>query len=380
MSGNTHTPPSSKKSDEKWVLQLCHSYYMPFQDVARQYATLFSGTDYKVATVFLTGKRDDNIARLVCSDDIIFLENTSKDIRGLKFKQIRQVQKLCNIRSYTFCIAHRFKPVYIATHVKNLHVIGVHHAFGDYDRWSRRLYAQMRQKQLALIGVSNAVRDNIRSSLPHFPPEKIVTLYNRLDIQKHRAALIGREEARVSLKLPKSAYIFGNVGRLHPDKDQATLIKAFALVSSAYSNAYLVIMGKGKLKEDLEGLAASLKISDKVIFTGPVPNGPYYFKAFDSFVLSSNHEPFGMVVLEAMIAGLPMAICNTGGAPEVAGHTGMMFNLGDHHALSEKMKALLTLPKYEKEKLLTSMNKRLESYFSDNSIRRNFWDFDFIKQ
>ena len=90
---------------EKWVLQLCHGYGMPFHDVARQYAALFTGTEYKVATVFLTGKRNEHIARVVGSNDVIFLENTSKDIRGLKLKQIRQVRELCSKRRYEFCIS-----------------------------------------------------------------------------------------------------------------------------------------------------------------------------------------------------------------------------------------------------------------------------------
>ena len=59
-------------------------------------------------------------------------------------------------RNFQFCIAHRFKPIYVALLGTNLPVIGVHHGFGDYQRLSRKLFANCFRKRLALLGVSNA--------------------------------------------------------------------------------------------------------------------------------------------------------------------------------------------------------------------------------
>nr|WP_283777740.1 glycosyltransferase [Sansalvadorimonas sp. 2012CJ34-2] len=369
---------SEVHQNQKRVLQLCHGYGMPFHDVARQYAALFKDTEFKVTTVFLTGPKDEFIANTVDSDEVIFLENTSKDIRGLKLKQIKQIRELCQKHHYSFCIAHRFKPIYIATHVKGLFVIGIHHAFGDYSRWTRRLYANRIQKNLALIGVSNSVRDDMRASLPSFPKEKIATLYNRIDIDQHAASLLAKTEAREALDLPKDKYIFANVGRLHPDKDQSTLLKAFAAIKPYQTNSVLVIMGKGKLEQTLKEEANALGIKKQVIFTGPIPEASKYFKAFDSFVLSSDHEPFGMVLLEAMIAGLPMAVCNSGGAPEVAGVCGESFSLGDAEALANRMNLLMKLTETEKENIKQSMMIRLYSHFSDTAVKAAFWNLPFL--
>lgn len=63
---------------EKRVLQFCHGYDGPFLDCARQYASLFSGSGYKVTTVFLTGAADPQVAAGCASDEVIFLEFSSR--------------------------------------------------------------------------------------------------------------------------------------------------------------------------------------------------------------------------------------------------------------------------------------------------------------
>ncbi|WP_216636612.1 glycosyltransferase [Endozoicomonas ascidiicola] len=369
----------AETKQNKWVLQLCHGYDMPFHDVARQYAALFKGTNYKVATIFLTGRKDDEVAKFIESDDVVFLENTSKDIRGLKLKQIRQVRELCSARRYEFCIAHRFKSVYIATHIPNLFVVGVQHAFGGYGRWSRRFYTQRQCSHLALLGVSEAIRDDIRLSLPKFPSHNIASLYNRIDFQKQQSRLLGREEARELLSLPKDAFVYGNVGRLHPDKDQSTLLKAFARIAKDSPKSLMVIVGKGRLEASLKSEAETLGIAEQTVFTGPIPDAAKYFKAFDGFVLTSDHEPFGMVLLEAMVAGLPIAACNTGGAPEVIGNTGRKFGLGDDAELTKIMKEMPSLSQQQKDENVHAMEERLLQYFSDEAVKESFWQLPFIR-
>ena len=60
------------------------------------------------------------------------------------------------ILNFSFCIAHRFKPIYVALLGTSLPVIGVHHAFGDYERKGRRIFANLFGKRLSLLGVSDA--------------------------------------------------------------------------------------------------------------------------------------------------------------------------------------------------------------------------------
>lgn len=321
---------------QRWVLQFCHGYDGPFLDCARQYAVLFKGTPYKVCTVYLTGKPSEEVERGSASDEVIFLDYSSAQVRGLKLGAIRDFRRIAASRDFALCIAHRFKPIYVAMLGSNLPVVGVHHAFGDYKRRSRQLFANFFRKRLMLLGVSNAVRDDMRSCLPDWPAERIETLYNRIDVEAVQAEQVSREAAREHLGLPQDAWVVGNVGRLHPDKDQATLIRGFAqALPQLPAGSLLVIMGSGRLESDLKALALQLDISDSVRFSGQVPNGRRYFKAFDVFALTSDHEPFGMVLLEAMAAGVPVLATDCGGAPEVVGKSEALFAFGDDAALAD---------------------------------------------
>jgi glycosyltransferase involved in cell wall biosynthesis len=352
-----------------WVLQLCHGYDGPFLDCARQYAALFAGTRYRVCTVYLTGAANEEVRQGSASDEVIFLQYSSRDLRGLKLRAIRELSKLAASRHFVTCIAHRFKPIYIALLGTSLPVIGVHHAFGVYDRPLRRLFINRFQSRLLLLGVSNAVRDEIRQQLPGWPAERIETLYNRIDVAAVQAEQFSRELAREHLGLPQGAWVVGNVGRLHPDKDQATLIRGFALaLPNLPAGSLLAIMGSGRLEASLKSLVDELGVSASVRFLGQVPTGRRYFKAFDVFALTSDREPFGMVLLEAMAAGVLLLAADCGGAPEVVGDVRALFPFGDAESLAgclvSSSQSMAGVYSYE---------QRLHEHFSDEAVGRHVW-------
>ena len=352
-----------ERTAEPWVLQFSHGYDGPFMDCSRQYAALFKDTEYKVCTVYLTGEPNDEVAQGSASDEVVFLNYSSKQVRGLKLAAIADFKKIVASRNFILCIAHRFKPIYIALFGSKLPVIGVHHAFGDYKRRSRQLLANHFRGRLRLLGVSNAVRDDMRACLPKFKPENIETLYNRIDVEAVQAEQVSREQAREFLHLPLDAWVVGNVGRLHPDKDQATLIKGFAkALPGLPAGSLLAIMGSGRLEQQLKQLAIDLGVADSVGFLGQVPNGRHYFKAFDLFALTSDHEPFGMVLLEAMAADVPVIATNCGGAKEVVSDPECLFELGDEIGLQ---KLLL------KANIITLSRNKL-NLFTDKSVVNTF--------
>ncbi|WP_426143089.1 glycosyltransferase [Pseudomonas sp. DWP3-1-2] len=362
------------RSAERHVLQFCHGYDGPFLDCARQYASLFAGKGYRVTTVFLTGTADAEVAEGCASDEVLFLEYSSKAIRGLKINAIRDLRKIVASRDFSFCIAHRFKPVYIALLATRLPVIGVHHAFGDYQRRSRKLFAHIFRWRLSLLGVSDAVRDDMRKSLPKWPTGRIQTLYNRIDIEQLQASQFSAAQAREELGLSPSAWIVGNVGRLHPDKDQATLLRGFAqALPELPPGSQLVILGKGRLEQDLKELALELGIGSQVLFLGQVPDARRYYKAFDVFALSSDHEPFGMVLLEAMVAGVPVLATSCGGAKEVVEGVGVLFPMGDVERLAQGLLHLSALDAEQRQACADLMLLRLRERFSDQAVRDVFW-------
>jgi glycosyltransferase involved in cell wall biosynthesis len=362
------------------VLQFCHGYDGPFLDCARQYASLFVGTPYKVTTVYLTGAPSVEVERGSASDEVVFLDYRSRDVRGLKLKAIRDIKRLVVGRNFQFCIAHRFKPIYVALLGTDLPVIGVHHGFGDYQRLSRKLFANCFRRRLALLGVSNAVRDEIRACLPSWPAERIETLYNRIDIAAVQAEQVCRDDARAHLGLPQDAWVVGNVGRLHPDKDQATLIRGFAqALPQLPAGSLLAIMGSGRLESALKALAAELGVSTSVRFLGQVPQGRRYFKAFDVFALTSDHEPFGMVLLEAMAAGVPVICSDCGGGREVVGESEWLFALGSAQALGQRLVRMAIERPQSQADFGEVLHDRIVNMFSDPATRRVFWHLPMLQ-
>ncbi len=364
---------------DKYVLQICHCYYDPFLDCARQYAVLFKDTPYKVITVFLSGKADPNIAEKACSDDVIFLEYESSQLSGLKLNIIQKIKKISEHYDFVGCIAHRAKPAYVALMATKLPVISIRHSFGDFDRFGRRLLVNLFKSRVTILAVSNAVRNEIRQHLPKWPNEKIETLYNRIDVDEVKAHLMNQTQARKKLNLPADAWIIGSVGRLHPDKDPKQLIHGFAkALPNLPDNSLLVIIGKGKLESELKNLINELALTEKILLLGQVNEAKPFFRAFDVFALSSDHEPFGMVLLEAMAADLPIICSDCGGGAEVVEGVGSLFPFGDSDALGEQLIAMVEL---SKNNTLTDLIEiKLNTKFSDISAKHTFWNLKSVKK
>jgi glycosyltransferase involved in cell wall biosynthesis len=116
---------------------------------------------------------------------------------------------------------------------------------------------------------------------------------------------------------------FVYVGRLAPEKNLQILLKAFAEIQKsgiAVNNWELLFVGDGPLRSDLEKLAAALRLGEKVVFAGGFPwyEVPAWLAKSDVLVLPSKSEPWGLVVNEAMVCGMPVIISNKCGcAPDL---------------------------------------------------------------
>ncbi len=363
-----------------YVLQLCHDYKAPFLSVAKQYAGLFKGTAYKVVTVYIKGKPDEAVIRESVSEEVVFLDYSSRDIRGLKRRPIHDLKQLHKKYQFRFAIAHRYKALYIASHVPELFCIGVHHIRGGYKRWARRLYVNRHKEQIALLGVSKAVRDNIRSDLSNFPSDRIGYLYNTLDYDSIRKKLLTREEARHKLRLSDDDYIIGNVGRLHPDKDQATLIRAFAKVENSLPNAKVVIAGMGRLESELKQQVHELGLEDRVIFLGMVPEVYRFYSAFDCFVLSSIKEGLPVALLEAFAARNICATSRCDGNEEAIEGIGESFDIGDDDKLARIIEYYYGLDKDQIDEMKDRIENKMISSFSEDRVRKAFWELPFVNK
>jgi len=137
------------------------------------------------------------------------------------------------------------------------------------------------------------------------------------------------------------------VGRCYPrQKGLEHLIRALGLLMSAWG-PHLTIVGEdwGGVGP-LQAMASDLGIDKQVTFTGALPRTEVIraYKSADVFVLPSLFEPFGIVLLEAMAAGLPVVASRVGGIPEVVedGRTGFLVPPGDPEALAQALERLFS--------------------------------------
>lgn len=130
-----------------------------------------------------------------------------------------------------------------------------------------------------------------------------------------------------------------SVGRLSPEKNQLLLLDAFARVAGRV-DAELVILGEGRLRGRLENRVAELGLEERVSLPGFV-NDPYpVYRSADLFVLASDFEGFGNVIVEALACGVPVVSTDCPAGPREilrGGEFGALVPCGDAAALAEAM-------------------------------------------
>jgi UDP-glucose:(heptosyl)LPS alpha-1,3-glucosyltransferase len=166
-----------------------------------------------------------------------------------------------------------------------------------------------------VIAVSNFVRDDLSHEFG-LAPEKTVTIYNGVDLDRFRPAVDPSERAAIRQKfaVPASARAFAFVGNGFARKGLGFLIEAWPLVAGG---AFLIVAGADRQTDKFARRARALNVGARVVFTGPQPNVETIFHAADAFAMPSLFEPFGNVVMEAMASGLPAMTSAFSGVTEL---------------------------------------------------------------
>lgn len=367
----------------KNILIFGHSYDQQFIDVNNQYTQLFDPAKYEVTVAYISGAPNESVRQKHSAENVIFLNTDKKVLRGLKIPVIKNMLRFCREKNFEIIVCHRYKPSFVMLWVALFHKIPalffVMHELGTVSHIARKLLiATLYRKNMIFAGVSNAVRDNIRKDIWRVPNDRVITLYNMIDVEFTEAKLLDRHTARSELNLSSDSFLFGNLGRLVTNKDQKTLIQAFAAIKPQCPHAKLVIAGSGQLETELKALVTQLKLTPDVIFTGFIQNGFRYMKAFDVYISSSTQEAFGRVLLEAMIAQVPIIATQVNGVPEVVAESGVLIPAANPDKLAAEM-----LQAYQKTHELSAWGKRgyerAVHCFSQQCFNRLFWELPLIE-
>ncbi|MBI2252654.1 MAG: glycosyltransferase family 4 protein [Armatimonadetes bacterium] len=168
-----------------------------------------------------------------------------------------------------------------------------------------------------IIAISKSVKNNLTSNGAF--KNKINLIYNGIDIEEYQAD-VNKTEIKRQLGFLKEDCLVGMVARLEPQKNPALFIKSAKIAASKNPNIRFILVGGGSLENQLKNLTKELSLEDKVRFLGARNDVPVLLRALDLFVLTSNWEPLGIVILEAMATGAPVIATRVDGVPELISH------------------------------------------------------------
>ena len=214
--------------------------------------------------------------------------------------------------------------------------------------------------------------------------KNVEVIPNGIDLERFKN--LNRQESRRKLGFNGERIIM-TVGRLEKVKGIDYLIKAMTMGELPKINYRLLIIGEGSEGKNLESLAEKLGLKDRVKFLGQIPNKriPEHLVAADCFVFPSLSEGFGIAVLEARAAGLPIVATTRGGVVDIVqgGIHGLPINPENPQSISDcifrilseeglaqelAQKARAGLEKYDWQNIVLEVFKIYENYYRHTNL------------
>ena len=185
------------------------------------------------------------------------------------------------------------------------HVVATEHSLGDRQIEGRRLSSAVRWLYLATerLGVTTiAVSATVARRLVTWgvPASRIDLIPNGIDATSYRFDPVHRERVRAQLGIAPGRFVAGSVGRLVPGKQTDLIMRAIG----GELDVTALVVGDGPERQTLSTLARQLNVD--AIFTGETTDVPALMSAMDVLVATSTEETFGLTVIEALAAGLPV--------------------------------------------------------------------------
>lgn len=189
----------------------------------------------------------------------------------------------------------------------------------------------------AVTGASADIIDDLRRNVGlERCGVPLVVMPNAVDSERVRALAVHTDPGLVTGPGP----VFVNVARHARQKDLPLLLRAFARFRAGSEEGTLVLVGSGPLTAALQESAERLGVAEFVHFRGQLPNPFPQMASASAFVLSSEEEGFGLVLLEAMSLGVPVISTDCPGGPRDIlrdGRDGLLVPAADETALAAAM-------------------------------------------
>jgi L-malate glycosyltransferase len=272
---------------------------------------------------------------------------------GRDYRVVWRMNRLIQARGIELIHAHQYTPFFYAAlskmvMMKRFRLILTEHGRGYPDLVSveRRLVNRWLLGPMAdaITGVCEFSVDSLARN-DGFSRKNIAVIDNGIELDRYEPAH-HPSEIRAALGLDPARRYVANIARFHPVKDQAMLLRAYALVAAAREDVDLLLVGDGTLRGTLSELCQSLGIERRVRFLGIRADVPDILRAIDVFALTSVSEASSLTLLEAMASGVPVVVTAVGGNPELVRHgiDGLHVARGDASATAAALLQILNDP------------------------------------
>lgn len=236
-------------------------------------------------------------------------------------------------------------------------VLGSHRQLGDL------LTAAQFRAQNAAFRLCDRVVCNSRAAAERLQEAGIAS--SRLEVIPN--GLPDKLFAPAEPALPRDPQVvrIGMISRMnHPVKQHDMFLRVAARLARRIPQARFVLIGDGPMRPALEALAASLELSDRVLFLGDRRDIPAVLAALDISVMPSSSESLSNVIMESMAAGIPVVASRVGGNSELVqeGKTGLLFPSGDEAQFAAALETLLARPELRKQFGGSARDRALAEY------------------
>jgi glycosyltransferase involved in cell wall biosynthesis len=211
----------------------------------------------------------------------------------------------------------------------------------DMERRMRLYGPILRRADSILFGAQTQARLWREKYRIGAPPVTTDVLYNGVDLKRFDART---QSGTPRSHAPRTRYVVGAVGRLHPEKAHTDLVKAIAMLRARGVDVGALIVGEGSERPRIEALAAESGVRDYVVLAGQQRDVRPFLEQMDAFALTSIAvETFSNAALEAMAKGVPIVTSRIGGMEElIAFGGGLSYPPGDVPALVAVLEGLLS--------------------------------------
>ena len=223
----------------------------------------------------------------------------------------------------------------------------------------RRIHRLTLRRVSRVIAVSGAVAEGLRRQAL-FDDQKIVVIPNGVDLDRF---------TRTNERAPGNLRV-GTIGHLAPIKGLEEFVRAAATVLSGHEDVEFVIAGEDKSRDgfnrhSLERLIGELGIGRQVRLLGWTDDVAGFLSMLDLYVSAARSEPFGLTIVEAMAAGVPVVATRSEGACEIIedGHTGRLVPVQDVASLAKAINDLL-IDTNERARLSVNARQAVRERFS----------------